>query len=81
MFGYAGIVYGVGAFAGVYMVDHGGSPHFVFSVFTVAYAFVFLGFLANSWLRDRVERRDTILLRSCTQINPLQNQGISDEPS
>jgi MFS family permease len=62
MFGYAGIVYGVGAFAGVYMVDHGGSPHFVFSVFTIAYAFVFLGFLANSWLRDRIERRDTILL-------------------
>jgi MFS family permease len=44
------------------MVDHGGSPHFVFAVFTVAYAFVFLAFLANSWLRDHVERRDTILL-------------------
>lgn len=64
MFGYAGIVYGVGAFAGVYMVDHGGSPHFVFMVFTVAYAFVFVGFLLNSWLRERVERRDTILLMS-----------------
>jgi len=62
MFGYAGIIYGVGAFAGVYMVDHGGSPHFVFMVFTVAYVFVFVSFLINSWLRERVERRDTILL-------------------
>ena len=60
MFGYAGIVYGVGAFAGVYMVDHGGSPHFVFLVYTAAYAFVFLAFLANAWARDRVERRDVI---------------------
>ncbi len=62
MFGYAGIVYGAGAFAGLYMVDHGGSPHFVFLLFTISYVFVFLSFLANSWLRERVERRDTILL-------------------
>ena len=66
VFGYSGIVYGVGAFASVYMVDHGGSPHFVFLVYMIAYVFVFFAFLANSWLRERVERRDTILLMTIT---------------
>lgn len=62
MFGYAGIIYGTGAFAGLYMVDHGGSPHFVFMVYLVSYIIVFFGFLANSWVREKVERKDMILL-------------------
>jgi MFS family permease len=59
---YPGIIYGVGAFAAVYMVDHGVTPHFVFMTFTVAYVVQFLAFLANSRLGERVERRDTLLL-------------------
>jgi MFS family permease len=63
-FGYAGIVYGVGAFSSVYMADHGASPHFVFALVTVAGLFRFLGFLANALLGERFERRDVILVLS-----------------
>lgn len=59
--GYGGIIYGSGAFAGVYMVDHGGSAQFVFGVFTIAAVATFVAFLANAWLRERFERRDVIL--------------------
>ncbi|MGH7153828.1 MAG: MFS transporter [Acetobacteraceae bacterium] len=58
--GYAGLIYGVGAFAAVYMVDHGGSAHFVFLTIAVAYLALFAGFLINARLGERVERRDVI---------------------
>ncbi|HYZ25127.1 MAG TPA: MFS transporter [Rhodopila sp.] len=57
---YAGLIYGVGAFAAVYMVDHGGTSHFVFLTIAVAYAALFIGFLLNARLGERVERRDVI---------------------
>ena len=59
---YPGIIYGVGAFAAVYMVDHGVSSHFVFMTFTVSYVVQFFAFQANSWMGERVERRDTLAL-------------------
>jgi MFS family permease len=60
MAGYAGLIYGVGAFLGVYMVDHSASAHFVFLTVAVAYAVLFFGFQANAWLGESVERRDVI---------------------
>lgn len=60
LLGYAGIVYGVGAFAAVYMVDNGATPHFVFLTIAAAYAALFVGFLVNARLGERVERRDVI---------------------
>ena len=59
---YPGMIYGVGAFIPVYMVDHGVTPHFVFLTFTVAYAATFVGFQFNSLLGEDVERRDTLLV-------------------
>jgi len=59
---YPGIIYGVGAFVSVYMVDHGVTPHFVFMTFTVAYLASFAAFQFNSWLGEAVERRDTLCL-------------------
>ena len=58
--GYAGLIYGVGAFTAVYMVDHGASPHFVFLTIAAAYGVLFLGFQANAALGERVERRDVL---------------------
>jgi len=60
LLGYAGLIYGVGAFAAVYMVDHGASPHFVFATFAGAYGLLFVAFQVNSWLGERVERRDVL---------------------
>jgi MFS family permease len=57
---YPGLIYGVGAFISVYMVDHGVTPHFVFLTFTAAYAATFIAFLLNSALGESVERRDTL---------------------
>jgi MFS family permease len=57
---YAGLIYGVGAFAAVYMVDHGGTSHFVFLTFAIAYAALFVAFLINARLGERVERRDVM---------------------
>ncbi|HET9017338.1 MAG TPA: MFS transporter [Thermomicrobiaceae bacterium] len=62
LLGYPGIVYGVGAFAAVYMVAHGADAHFVFLLITIAGVFRFLGFLANARLGERFERRDVILI-------------------
>jgi MFS family permease len=59
---YPGLIYGVGAFIGVYMVDHGTTSHFVFMTFTVAYAATFVGFQINSWMGESVERRDTLFV-------------------
>ncbi|HEY1930971.1 MAG TPA: MFS transporter [Acetobacteraceae bacterium] len=60
--GYAGLIYGVGAFLGVYMVDHGASAHFVFLTVAAAYAVLFVGFQINARLGETVERRDVIAL-------------------
>jgi MFS transporter, putative metabolite:H+ symporter len=60
LLGYAGLIYGTGAFAAVYMVDHGASAHFVFLTFAVAYAVTFVAFQVNSRLGERVERRDVM---------------------
>src|SRR5262249_51469147 len=60
MLGYAGLIYGVGAFFTVYMVDHGGDAHFVFLTIAVAYAALFAAFQVNAWLGETVERRDVI---------------------
>lgn len=57
---YAGLIYGVGAFAAVYMVDHGGTPHFVFLTVACAYAALFIGFLVNARMGERIERREVI---------------------
>ena len=62
LLGYAGLIYGVGAFFSVYMVDHGGSAHVVFGTVAVAYLALFLGFQVNAHLGERVERRDVIAL-------------------
>ncbi len=59
---YPGMIYGVGAFIPVYMVDHGVSSHFVFLTFVAAYAATFVGFQINSWLGEGVERRDTLFV-------------------
>ena len=60
LLGYAGLIYGIGAFLGVYMVDHGATPHFVFLTIAGAYALLFIGFQVNAWLNERVERRDVL---------------------
>lgn len=59
---YPGLIYGVGAFTSVYMVDHGVTPHFVFLTFTAAYAATFIAFQINSFLGEGVERRDTLFV-------------------
>jgi len=60
--GYAGLIYGVGAFFAVYMVDHGGSAHGVFGTAAAAYVVLFIGFQVNARLGEDVERRDVIAL-------------------
>jgi MFS family permease len=60
--GYAGLIYGVGAFFGVYMVDHGGNAHVVFGTVAAAYAALFVGFQINARLGESVERRDVIAM-------------------
>ena len=57
---YAGLIYGVGAFAAVYMVDHGATAHFVFLTVAVAYAAQFVAFQINARLGETVERRDVL---------------------
>ena len=58
--GYAGIIYGAGAFVYVYMVDKGAGAHFVFMLATVAGVITFFAFHVNSFLRERVERKQVI---------------------
>jgi MFS family permease len=62
MLGYSGLIYGVGAFAAVYMVDHGASAHFVFLTIAGAYAVLFLGFQVNARFGEGVERRSVLFL-------------------
>ena len=59
---YPGIVYGVGAFTLVYMVDHGVDSEFVFAVSMFAYLVTFFAFILNARLGERVERRDVLLV-------------------
>ena len=61
--GYAGLIYGVGAFLAVYMVDHGATAHEVFLTIAAAYlACCSSAFQVNARLGERVERRDVIAL-------------------
>ncbi|HJU16566.1 MAG TPA: MFS transporter [Stellaceae bacterium] len=60
LLGYAGLIYGTGAFAAVYMVDHGASAHFVFLTYAATGVVAFAALQINSRLRDRVERRDVM---------------------
>jgi MFS family permease len=60
LLGYAGLIYGSGAFAAVYMVDHGATPHFVFATIAGAYAVTFLAFQLNAWLGERIEWREVM---------------------
>jgi MFS family permease len=62
MLAYAGLIYGVGAFLAVYMVDHGGTAHFVFLAIALSYVALFCGFQANARLGERVERREVLFL-------------------
>ena len=62
MSGYAGLIYGVGAFLAVYMVDHGATAHEVFLTIAAAYLVLFVAFQVNARLGERVERRDVIAL-------------------
>jgi MFS family permease len=57
---YAGLIYGVGAFVPVYMVDHGATAHFVFLAIAGAYAVLFVAFQINARIGERVERRDVL---------------------
>ena len=60
--GYAGLIYGVGAFFAVYMVDHGATAHEVFLTLAAAYGVLFIAFQVNARLGEQVERRDVIAL-------------------
>ena len=42
------------------MVDHGGNAHFVFLTIAAAYAALFVSFLLNARLGERVERREVL---------------------
>ena len=60
LLGYGGLIYGVGAFLGVFMVDHGATPHFVFLIVAASYVLLFIGFQINARLGERVERRTVL---------------------
>jgi MFS family permease len=60
LLGYAGLIYGSGAFFAVYMVDHGGNAHFVFLTIAAAYAVVFVAFQINARIGEHIERRDVL---------------------
>jgi MFS family permease len=62
---YAGMIYGSGAFAAVYMVDHGASAHFVFLTFIITALVVFVGFQVNARIREGIERRDVLCAMAC----------------
>lgn len=62
---YAGMIYGSGAFAAVYMVDHGASPHFVFLTFVITSLVIFCGFQVNARINEGIERRDVLCTMAC----------------
>ena len=51
------MIYGSGAFAAVYMVDHGATAHFVFLTFVVGSVVVFFAFQVNARISEGIERR------------------------
>lgn len=60
--GYAGIIYGVGAFRIVYWVDHGAGSHYVFLLTIVIGIFSFILFqIMGHVVGERFERRDVCL--------------------
>jgi MFS family permease len=65
LLGYAGMIYGSGAFAAVYMVDHGAKAHFVFLTFVVGSVVVFFAFQINARIGEGVERRDVLCAMAC----------------
>ena len=65
LLGYAGLIYGSGAFAAVYMVDHGATAHFVFLTFAVGSLVVFAAFQVNARISDAIERRDVMFTMAC----------------
>lgn len=62
---YAGLIYGSGAFAAVYMVDHGATAHFVFLTFVIGAVIVFFAFQVNARISDAIERRDVMSVMAC----------------
>ena len=75
LLGYAGLIYGVGAFVAVYMVDHGATAHFVFLTIAAAYAVLFVAFQVNARLGERVERRDVIAVMA-TAVRGVLGGGL-----
>jgi len=59
---YPGLIYGSGAFTAVYMVDHGRTSEFFFTLAAAAAIVIFIAFLVNAWLGENVERRDVLLV-------------------
>jgi putative MFS transporter len=60
--GYGGIVYGFGAYALVYITDRGHDAHFVFLTYFIGSMLGAGLLIANSFIAERVERRDAILV-------------------
>ncbi len=61
MLGYAGIVYGLGAFRTLVLKNYGFSSHFIFAAGGItAVVGGGLGFLINSWTNERIDRRTAI---------------------
>jgi MFS family permease len=65
LLGYAGLIYGAGAFTAVYMVDHGANAHFVFLTIAAAYAVTFIAFQVNARVSEGIERRDVLFAMGC----------------
>jgi hypothetical protein len=65
LLGYAGMIYGSGAFAAVYMVDHGATAHFVFLTFVVGSLVVFFAFQVNARISEGIERRGVMCAMAC----------------
>ena len=65
LLGNAGMIYGSGAFAAVYMVDHGATAHFVFLTF-VGSVVVFFAFQVNARISEGIERRDVMCAMACS---------------
>ena len=61
---YPGLIYGSGAFTAVYMVDHGKTSEFFFTLAAGAALVIFIAFLVNARLGEKVERKDVLLATS-----------------
>jgi MFS family permease len=65
LLGYAGLIYGSGAFIPIYMVDHGANAHFVFLTFVIASLVLFVAFQVNARISEGIERRDVLCAMAC----------------